>query len=148
MLLAEYRDDVNIFEPVGIPNGVEMLTWGMKQIAEPLKGKVVEIGMDATCEQYLHFHELVLTYNIDNTNSKHLELYSIMGEYDNAGFPMTYCLLLTPTAIDTGKQKKAIIAWSQCLHDKYRVNPVFIHSGKNMGEISTAQEVWEHCDLW
>jgi hypothetical protein len=49
-LLAEYGDDVDIFEPVGVPEGVEMLAWGMKRIAEPLQGKVVEIGMDATCE--------------------------------------------------------------------------------------------------
>jgi len=48
-LLAEYGDDVDIFEPVGVPEGVEMLAWGMKRIAEPLRGKVVEIGMDATC---------------------------------------------------------------------------------------------------
>ena len=31
----------------------------------------------------------LLTREIVNVNSKHLELYSIMGEYDNAGFPMT-----------------------------------------------------------
>jgi len=49
-LLAEYGDDVDIFEPVGIPDGVEVLAWGMKRIAKPLRGKVVEIGMDATCE--------------------------------------------------------------------------------------------------
>lgn len=52
-LLAEYGDDVDIFEPIDIPDGVEMLAWGMKRIAKPLKGKVVEIGMDATCELYL-----------------------------------------------------------------------------------------------
>jgi len=66
-----------------------------------------------------------------------------MGEYDNAGFPMTYCLLSTATAIDIGKRKKAIAAWSRCLRDKYGVNPVFIHSDKDMGEIGAAQEVWD-----
>jgi hypothetical protein len=50
-LLAEYGEDVDIFEPVGVPEGVEILAWGMKQIAEPLRRKVVEIGMDATCKQ-------------------------------------------------------------------------------------------------
>lgn len=49
-LLAEYGDDVDIFEPTGVPEGVEILAWGMKRIAEPLRGKVVEIGIDATCE--------------------------------------------------------------------------------------------------
>lgn len=52
-LLAEYGDDVDIFEPEDIPDGVEMLAWGMKRIAKPLKGKVIEIGMDATCKLYL-----------------------------------------------------------------------------------------------
>jgi len=91
----------------------------------------------------LIIHVSVSTYEIDNTNSKHLELYSIMGEYDNAGFPSTYCLLSTATAIDTGKKKKAIAAWSQFLHDKYGVNPVFIHSDKDMGEIGAAHDMWE-----
>jgi len=84
-----------------------------------------------------------LTREIDNTNSKHLELYSIMGEYDNAGFPMTYCLLSTATAIELGKRKLAIAAWSQCLRDKYGVKPVFIHTDKDMGEIGTSKDVWE-----
>jgi len=50
--IAEYGDDVDIFEPMGIPDGVKILTWGMKRIAEPLRGNVVEIGIDATCELY------------------------------------------------------------------------------------------------
>jgi hypothetical protein len=29
-LLAKYGDDVDIFEPVGVPEGAEMLAWGMK----------------------------------------------------------------------------------------------------------------------
>jgi hypothetical protein len=38
-----------------------------------------------------------------NTNSKNLELHSVMGEYDNAGFPLSYCLLSTATALLVGK---------------------------------------------
>jgi len=66
-----------------------------------------------------------------------------MGEYDNAGFPMTYCLLSTATAIELGKRKLAIAAWAQCVHDEYGVKPVFIHSDKDMGEIGAAKIVWE-----
>lgn len=66
-----------------------------------------------------------------------------MGEYDNAGFPMSYCLLSTATAIDAGKRKKAVAAWAQCLRDKYGVYPLFIHSDKDMGEIGAAQDVWK-----
>jgi len=49
-LLAEFGDDVDIFEPTDLPDEVEMLAWGMKRIAEQLRGKVLEIAMDATCE--------------------------------------------------------------------------------------------------
>ncbi|KAJ7891809.1 hypothetical protein B0H13DRAFT_2529652 [Mycena leptocephala] len=43
MLLEELTDDVDIFTPEAVPKGVEILCWGMKKIAAPLKGKVVEI---------------------------------------------------------------------------------------------------------
>ncbi|KAF8528382.1 hypothetical protein BU17DRAFT_61055 [Hysterangium stoloniferum] len=33
---------------IEVPDGVEMLSWGMKKIIKPLDGKVVEIGVDAT----------------------------------------------------------------------------------------------------
>ncbi|KAJ6622226.1 hypothetical protein B0H10DRAFT_1944828 [Mycena sp. CBHHK59/15] len=50
-LLEEHTNDIDIFEPQDILEGVEMLCWGMKKIAEPLKGKVVEIGVDTTCKK-------------------------------------------------------------------------------------------------
>lgn len=52
-LLEEFGDEVDVFTPAGVPDGVEMLAWGMKKIALPLEGKVVEVGMDATCKQYV-----------------------------------------------------------------------------------------------
>ncbi|KAI6030965.1 hypothetical protein F5J12DRAFT_779973 [Pisolithus orientalis] len=55
-----------------IPDGVEQICWGMKKISGMLEGKAVEIALDATY----------------NTNAKHLELYSVLAEYDNAGFPL------------------------------------------------------------
>ncbi|KAJ6610972.1 hypothetical protein B0H10DRAFT_1953458 [Mycena sp. CBHHK59/15] len=48
-LLEEHGDNVDIFKPEDIPEGVEMLCWGMKKVAGLLKGKIVEIGVDATC---------------------------------------------------------------------------------------------------
>ncbi|KAJ7218618.1 hypothetical protein GGX14DRAFT_533331 [Mycena pura] len=48
-LLEEHGEDVDIFKPENISEGVEMLCWGMKRIAGPLKGKIIEIGVDATC---------------------------------------------------------------------------------------------------
>ena len=47
-LLEEYSDNVDIFKPVDLPDGVEMLAWGMKRIAQPLRGRVVKIAVDAT----------------------------------------------------------------------------------------------------
>lgn len=48
-LLADFGDDVDVFNPQGVPDSVEILCWGMKKIAEPLKGRCVEVGLDATC---------------------------------------------------------------------------------------------------
>ena len=57
-----------------------------------------------------------------------------MGEHDNTGFPLTYCLLSTATAIDQGKHTKALSAWAKCLRDKYGIEPKFIHVDKDMAE--------------
>lgn len=48
-LLQEFSDDVDVFE-VNVAEGVEILCWGMKKTLARLKGKVVEIGIDATCK--------------------------------------------------------------------------------------------------
>ncbi|KAG6866071.1 hypothetical protein C0993_007653 [Termitomyces sp. T159_Od127] len=37
-LLTEYLDDVDVFSPIDVPNGVELLCWGMKKIAQLLRG--------------------------------------------------------------------------------------------------------------
>ncbi|KAJ7934879.1 hypothetical protein B0H13DRAFT_2481333, partial [Mycena leptocephala] len=39
-VLEDHLDDVDIFEPEDVPDGVEMLCWGMKKIAMPLTGKI------------------------------------------------------------------------------------------------------------
>ena len=48
-LLAEHQDDAAILD---LPRmeGVEQVAWVMKKIVLPLQGKIVEIGIDATCE--------------------------------------------------------------------------------------------------
>ncbi|KAJ3542994.1 hypothetical protein NM688_g5915 [Phlebia brevispora] len=125
ILLKEFRNDVDVFD-VETPEGVEQLCWGMKLIAKPLREQTVEIGLDATYD----------------TNSKHLELYSIMAEYDNAGFPLSYCLLSTATSMDVQKRKKALKAWAEHVREMYNVNPTFVHLDKDMGEIGMAREVW------
>ena len=55
LLLNEYKDDVNLFDPKNVPEGVEILCWGMKKIATLLKNKMAKIGLDATCKplQYM-----------------------------------------------------------------------------------------------
>ena len=49
-LLAEYGDEVDVFEIENLPEAVEMLAWGIKKIMEPLKGKIAEVAIDATCK--------------------------------------------------------------------------------------------------
>ncbi|KAG1874931.1 hypothetical protein F4604DRAFT_2008937 [Suillus subluteus] len=121
MLLDEFGRDIDVFD-VELADGVEQLCWGMKKITRRLEGKVVEIGLDATY----------------NTNAKHLELYSVLGEFDNAGFPLSYCLLSTATAIEIGKRTTALRQWTTYLRDKYGIIPRFVHVDKDMAEISTA----------
>ena len=65
-----------------------------------------------------------------------------MGEYDNAGFPLTYCLLSTATAIDQGKRMGALSAWACCLRDKYDINSIFVHTDKDMAKIGCVKAVW------
>ncbi|KAJ6578624.1 hypothetical protein B0H10DRAFT_2236088 [Mycena sp. CBHHK59/15] len=125
-LLEEHTDDIDIFEPTDIPEGVEMVCWGMKKIAMPLKGKIVEVGVDATY----------------NTNSKHLELYSIMGEQEGAGFPLSYLLLSTAFSIDQGKRTKALTAWAKCVRDTYSIIAKFTHVDKDMAEIGMLLDIW------
>ncbi|KAJ6543513.1 hypothetical protein B0H10DRAFT_1854054, partial [Mycena sp. CBHHK59/15] len=125
-VLEEHTDHVDIFEPQDVLEGVEMICWGMKKIATPLKGKVVGIGVDTTY----------------NTNSKHLELYSIMGEQDGAGFPLSYLLLSTASSIDQGKRTQALTAWAKCVHDAYSIIAKFVHVDKDMAEIGMLKGVW------
>ena len=52
-LLGEYHDDVALDVAVlELPKmeGIEQVAWVMKKIVLPLWGKIVEIGIDATCE--------------------------------------------------------------------------------------------------
>jgi hypothetical protein len=79
----------------------------------------------------------------DNTNLKHLELYSIMGEYNNAGFPLSYCLLSMALAVGIGKCTGALTAWVNCLCNTYGVIPVFVHVNKDMVEIAMLWTSWK-----
>ena len=60
ILLKEYLEDVDVFN-IPMADGVEQLCWGRKQVASRLQGKVVEIGIDATCTQS-GFHKLMNQY--------------------------------------------------------------------------------------
>jgi hypothetical protein len=45
---------------MGIPEGVDILAWGMKKIAVLLKGMVIKIGMDATYMCFSHWFRSML----------------------------------------------------------------------------------------
>ncbi|THU89691.1 hypothetical protein K435DRAFT_760822 [Dendrothele bispora CBS 962.96] len=82
-LLEELRDEVEVVH-TKVADGVEQLCWVLKKITGPLGKGVVEVALDATYR----------------TNSAHLELYCVMAEDDNTGFPLSYCLLSTATSIE------------------------------------------------
>ena len=48
-LLGEYHDDTAVLELLKM-EGVEQVAWVMKKIVLPLRGKIVKIRIDATCE--------------------------------------------------------------------------------------------------
>ena len=56
--------------------------------------------------------QLMVTFNMDNMNLKHLEQYSVMAEHDNAGFPLSYCLLSTATSVDIQECMNALLYFS------------------------------------
>src|SRR5258708_36405260 len=66
-----------------------------------------------------------------------------MAEHDNTGFPLSYCLLLTVTALHVHKRNKALNAWAKCLCEKYGVIPRFVHTDKDMAEIRMIRDNWE-----
>jgi hypothetical protein len=66
-----------------------------------------------------------------------------MAEHDNAGFPLSYCLLSTATALHVHKRWKALDAWVKCLHEKYGIIPKFAHTDRDMTEIGMLQDTWE-----
>ncbi|KAK7438928.1 hypothetical protein VKT23_009431 [Stygiomarasmius scandens] len=124
-LLEELGDEVEVMHTVN-PDGVEQLCWVMKKIAGPLGQGTVEVGLDATYK----------------TNSKHLELYCVMAEHDNAGFPLSYCLLSTATSMEQRKRTKALCKWVTQLRDQWGVNPEFVNIDKDMAEIGMVRKVW------
>lgn len=77
-----------------------------------------------------------------NTNKGELELYAILGEYDGAGFPLSYCLLSTASSIEINKRTQALTAWATKLRDVYDIHPEFDHTDKDMAEIAMARTVW------
>jgi hypothetical protein len=59
-LVEEYADDVNYLE-VDEVEGIEQFCLGMKKITNPLTQKVVEVGINETCELHLCHNNRELT---------------------------------------------------------------------------------------
>ena len=143
-LLGDFKADV---DTLSLPEmeGVVQVAWVMKKVVLPLRNKVVEVGIDATCKQSSAITNDMLTiYILDNTNSKHLELYTILGKYDNTGFPLSYCLLTTASSVKVRKRTRALEAWATVLCDRYGINPRFVHTDKDMAEIGASRRVWPY----
>ncbi|KAL0563702.1 hypothetical protein V5O48_018363 [Marasmius crinis-equi] len=127
----ETAGEVDVFNTVSV-DGIEQLAWGMKKLAKELTGiGVVEIGIDATF----------------NTNSKGLELYGVLGEYDGGGYPLAYCLLSTAQSTVIKKRILALEPFTVQLRDKYGIKPRHYHVDKDMAEIRVAQKVWPNANI-
>src|SRR6266404_287954 len=99
--------------------------------------------MQPVCTRKSQFADMIMTpCDTVNMNSKHLELYTILREYDNTGFPLSYCLLTTATTLENGARTWALEAWATNLCDNYSVNPRFVHTDKDMAEIGASRLVW------
>ena len=68
-----------------------------------------------------------------------MELYTVLAEYDNVGFPLSYCLLTTASSVEEGKRTKALEAWVALLRSKHGVVPRFVHTDKDMAEIGASR---------
>ncbi|KAJ8095831.1 hypothetical protein PM082_022723 [Marasmius tenuissimus] len=64
-----------------------------------------------------------------------------MAEYDNAGFPFSYCLLSTTEATTPGKRIDPLERWATHVN-KYQLHPQFVNVDKNLAEIVMAKRVW------
>ncbi|KAJ7208035.1 hypothetical protein GGX14DRAFT_567335 [Mycena pura] len=125
-LLTEFPDEVDIFTPENVPEDVQILCWGMKKIVTRLTARIVEIAIDATY----------------GTNTGSLELYGVLAEHNNAGFPLSYCLLSTASSVSIGKRKRALTAYGECLRDTYNIDAKFAHTDKDLAEIAMLKAVW------
>ncbi|KAF8527020.1 hypothetical protein BU17DRAFT_61987 [Hysterangium stoloniferum] len=138
-LLEEFTDTVDIFSPNSIPDGVDILCWGMRKIAVPLEGKIVEVGIDATstsieqgkrkkaltawavCLKDKYAINLVFTH-ID----KDMVEIGMAKEQAHAEFPIIDIQFIPPSKADTQEYEGG-------LPDDVQGNPV-MEGGKNVLE--------------
>lgn len=78
----------------------------------------------------------------DNTNKSNLELYTVIGEVDNAGYPLAYCLLTSATAIVKKKRQSTLAGFLGRVKETYDLHPRFAQVDKDFAEIAALREVW------
>ena len=59
VLLGELKDDAAVLDLPRM-DGVEQVAWVMKKVVAPLRGKIVEVGIDATCERLSNYQTQTL----------------------------------------------------------------------------------------
>lgn len=130
------------FWDLEVPEGVVAVAWGCRKVGEAIGSRLVEVALDATCEFTSQSDSYNANFQVDNTNEANLELYSMVGEIDNAGYPVAYCLLSTATSISLGKRTAALSAFLQRIKVTYKVNPSFTHVDKDFAEIAALGKTW------
>lgn len=65
-----------------------------------------------------------------------------MAEQDNSGVPIAYMLLSTASSIVAEKRILALTSFLQCIRDRYKLQPRFVHTDKDTAEIKAAKIIW------
>jgi hypothetical protein len=90
---------------------------------------------------------LIFCLIIDNTNESKLELYSIIAEVDNAGYPLGYCFLSTASSITPSKRACALVSFLDLVKKTYQIEPQFTHVDKDFAEIKALSTVWPSASI-
>jgi hypothetical protein len=143
-LLEEFEQDGHAVRlNLDLPDGVTGIAWALPGIAERVKECVKEVALDATCESECNCSKYMnLILNLDRTNAKDLELYGLMAEVEGFGVPISYILLDTAHSLAPQKRRRALAAWLCAMRDQYGLDPEFVHTDKDFGEIGAVKDAW------
>jgi hypothetical protein len=66
----------------------------------------------------------------------------MIGEHNGSGYPLSYLMVTTTSKISPGAKKLVLRKWLAATRDMLGIQPLFVHTDKDIGEINAAREVW------